>query len=423
MNTVPSPSLPGGIARARATLDLAAVQSWLLTAIFFCIPIQVAPAYILSAALLAAWLFEGGLGAKLRGVAAEPLAWIFVGYWAVLLASMLWTSDTEWGWRMVSRQNFFLLFVLYLSVARPEHFGRYVSAFLLSIVLCEALAFYNWAQMHWMPEWPDGIRVRKDPQDSAPFVDRILYTPALAFAGYLAGHRLVFHARDAGQRLLYAALLVATAANLAISGGRAGMIGFLALLALLVVQRFSHHPVRATLAALALVAAVFIVGYQGSSYFEQRVDAAIEEIENPGPASSSSVRARLAYAQNAWRIFSEHPWFGVGIGDYRQEYERVNAEHTPSFAPAWNPHNQYLYALTAAGLPAGILLAAVLLVPLLRRSPADGRERIRRALPVLFIVLCLSESYLLRSNTSLMYALFTAAAWCGTTAPARCGAS
>src|SRR5690606_27180800 len=263
-------------------------------------------------------------------------------------------------------------------------------------------AVYSWMQMHWMPDWPDGMRVKKYPRDSAAFVDRMLYTPALAFAGYLAAHRLVYQARGATEWLLYAALLLATATNLAISGGRAGMIGFLALLALLTVQRFSHHPVRAMIAATALVAAVFVAGYQGSSYFEQRVDAAVEEIENPGPASSSSVRARLTYAQNAWRVFTENPWLGVGIGDYRQEYERVNAEHTPEFAPAWNPHNQYLYALTAAGLPGGILLALVLLVPLLRSSPADGRERIRRALPALFIVICLSESYLLRSNTSLM---------------------
>lgn len=423
MSAAPSPWLARGNVQGRSAIDLAAVQSWLLTAIFFCIPIQVAPAYILSAALLAVWVIDGRLAMKLRAIAGQPLVWIFVGYWAVLLASMLWTTDTDWGWRMVSRQNFFLLFVLYLSVARPEHIGRYISAFLLSIAMCEALAFYNWAQMHWLPDWPDGIRVRKDPQDSAPFVDRILYTPALAFAGYLAGHRLIYRARGIRQRLLYATLLVATAANLAISGGRAGMIGFLTLLALLIVQRFAHHPVRAVLAAITLVVAVFVAGYQGSSYFEQRVDAAIEEIENPGPASSSSVRARLTYVQNAWRIFAEHPWLGVGIGDYRHEYERVNAEHTPSFAPAWNPHNQYLYALTAAGLPGGILLALVLLVPLLRRSPADGRERIRKALPALFIVICLSESYLLRSNTSLMYALFTAAAWAGTTARERCGAS
>jgi O-antigen ligase len=414
-----TPSLSGGASARRFAVDLGALQSWLLAAIFFCIPIQVAPAYILSAVLLVVWLVDGRLDAKLRDLAAEPLVWIFVGYHAVLLVSILWTADTAWGWRMVGRQNFFLLFVLYLSVARPEHFGRYVSAFLLSTAMCESLAFYNWAQMNWLSGWPAGVRVDKSPLDSAPFVDRILYAPALAFAGYLAGHRLVFEARRAGERLMYAVLLVATGANLAISGGRAGAIGFFALLALLIMQRFAHRPVRAALAATAIVAAVFVLGYHTSSYFEQRVDDAVAEIEAPGPATGASVRARLVYAQNAWQIFEQHPWFGVGIGDYRAEYERVNAVRSPEWPAAWNPHNQYLYVLTAAGLPGGVMLALVLLVPLLRRGPADGRERIRKALPVLFLVICLSESYLFRSNTSLMYALFSAAAWSGT----RCNAS
>lgn len=421
MSTVAS--RPGAAAGGRFAADLSVVQSWLLAAIFFCIPIQVAPAYILSAVLLTVWLVDGRLGTKLRTLAAEPLVWVFAGYYVVLLVSMLWTSDAEWGWRMVGRQNFFLLFALYLSVARPEHFGRYASAFLLSIALCEMLAFYNWAQMHWMPDWPPGIRVDKGAQDTAPFVDRILYTPTLAFAGYLAAHRVVFEARPPRERLMYALLLLATATNLMISGGRAGAVGFLALLALLALQRFAHRPVWALITASSLVVLVFVTGYHGNDYFQQRVDLAIAELQAPDSAADTSVGLRLVYAQNAWRVFTEHPWMGVGIGDYPHEYEQVNAEHTPKWAPAWNPHNQYLYALTAAGLMGGASLAAVLLVPFLRRGPNDGRERIRRALPVLFLVICFSESYLLRSNTSLMYALFTAALWCGTKVPARCDAS
>ena len=213
------------------------INSWLLAGVFVCIPVQVAPAYLLSAAMLALWVVEGRLGAKLRALAAEPLVWIVVGYYAVLMSSMLWTDDTAWGWRMVHRQTFFLLFPLYLSVARREHFGRYVAAFLFSIAACEALAFYNWVQLHLWPGLPDGVRVDKTPEDTAPFVDRIMYTPALALAGYLAGHRLLFESTTLRQRALYGGLLAATVLNLLIAGGRAGMVGFLALLVLLVFQR------------------------------------------------------------------------------------------------------------------------------------------------------------------------------------------
>ena len=208
------------LAQLRERIALA--NSWLLAAVFFCIPVQVAPAYVLSAAMLALWTIEGRFGERLRELAREPLVQVVLGYYGVLLLSMLWTDDSGWGWQMLQRHKFFLLFPLYFSVARPEHFGRYVAAFLASIALCEALAFYNWAQLHLWPGLPEGIRVDKSPDDTAPFVDRIFYTPALALAGYLAGHRLLFDSTAARERMLYGALLAATTLNLLIAGGRAG---------------------------------------------------------------------------------------------------------------------------------------------------------------------------------------------------------
>ncbi|WP_306477448.1 O-antigen ligase [Methyloversatilis sp.] len=389
------------------------INSWLLAGVFFSIPLTVAPAYWLSALILIFWLVEGRYAEKLRALAAEPLVWLFAAYYAVFALSLLWTEDLDWGRRMTGRQGFFLLFALYFSVARREHFGRYVSAFLLSVACCEALAFYNWAQLHVWPDLPDGIRVEKGADDTAPFVDRMMYTPALALAGYLAGHRLLFEARTAGVRMLYAVLLLSTTLNLLIAGGRAGLLGFLVLLALLVFQRFARRPLLA--AALAGVLSLGIVagGYAGNDYFRERVDAGIDELVNYQDRPNTSIGLRIVYASNAWRMFSESPWLGVGIGDYLVEYTKVNAIHTPQWEPMYNPHNQYLYALTNAGIPAGVLVLAVLLFPLVRRGPADGRQRIRKALPVLFIPICLFESYLMRSNLSMMYVLFLAALWCG----------
>jgi O-antigen ligase len=226
------------------------------------------------------------------------------------------------------------------------------------------------------------------------------------------------------ERTAYGLLLGATTLNLLVAGGRAGMVGFLVLVALATFQRLARRPVLAVTGALALALAIALVGYRSSDYFESRIDAAIDETLHYEQRTDSSVGTRIVLAANAWSMFVEHPWSGVGIGDYPREYERVRAERTPDWmAGYWNPHNQYLYALTSAGLPAGALLALALLYPLARRSGPDPRQRIRRALPLLMIVICFFESYLMRSNTSLMYALFTAACWSGAPVRARCNAS
>ena len=390
-----------------------AINSWLLAGVFFSIPLTVAPAYWLSALMLILWLLEGRYAAKLRALAAEPLVWICAAYYAVFALSLLWTADLEWGRRMAGRQGFFLLFALYFSVARREHFGRYVSAFLLSIAMCELLAFYNWAQINVWPDLPAGVRVDKADDDTAPFVDRMMYTPALALAGYLAGHRLLFDARTSAARFMYGALLIATMLNLVIAGGRAGVLGFLVLLALLVFQRFARQPMLAAALALCMTGGIVLGAYHGNDFFKKRVDDGIDQLVHFEDRPNSSIGLRIVYAMNTSRMIGENPLLGVGIGDFRAEYERINALHTPNWEPVYNPHNQFLYALANAGLPAGLLLLLVLGYPLLRRGPADGRERIRRALPVLFIPICVFESYLMRSNLSMMYLVFLAALWCG----------
>ncbi|AOF80656.1 O-Antigen ligase family protein [Methyloversatilis sp. RAC08] len=393
------------------------INSWLLAGVFFSIPLTVAPAYWLSALILILWLLEGRYAAKLRALAAEPLVWVCAAYYAVFALSLLWSEDLEWGGGMLSRQNFFLLFALYFSVARREHFDRYVSAFLISIALCQVLAYYNWVQINFWLELPEGIRVDKNPDDTAPFVDRIMYAPVLALAGYLAGYRLLFEARSRRQRLLYALLLATTSINLVFSGGRAGLVGFLVLVALLIVQRFAKRPLVAAMLAASIVSGVLTAGYFGNSYFQGRFDDAVDQVMHYEDRPNSSVGLRIVFAINATRIFLQNPVLGVGLGDYPTEYDKTNALHTPEWKTAWNPHNHYLYVLTATGVLGGSILLVLLLLPLLRHNPPDGRQFIRTAPPVLIMTISLFESYLMRSNISLMYAVFLAALWCGIREP------
>lgn len=386
------------------------INSWLLAATFFMIPIQIAPAYIFTTFMLVLWLIEGRFVEKFHVLRREPLTWIFLAYYGVFLLSLLWTADMVWGWRMAGKQTFFLLFPLYFTVARREHVKRYLMAFLLAIGMCEMLAYYNWVDLNFWHALPDGIRADKSIGDTAPFVDRILYTPALALGGYLAGHQVLF-ARGRLMKWACALLFVTTVINLIFSGGRAGMVGFLALVAVLVFQRFSRRPFIAGVAACLAVVVICGVAYKSATYFRDRVDMAIENVVHYDTKINTSVGLRLTYWSNAWRIFIENPVLGVGAGDYPTEYNKMNAKYSPEWQLAWNPHNQYLLALTSAGLLGGIALLLTLGYPLARFNPQDGLQYLRIAVPILFIVICMFESYLMRSNTSMAYVLFSAILW------------
>ncbi len=391
-----------------------AINSWLLAAVIACVPVLITPAYVLTGVMLLLWLVEGRLVRKLRALAGEPLVWIFAAYFGAYLLSLVWSENLDWGWRMVGKQKLFLFFGLYLSVARREHLARYVSAFLASMAVCETLAFYNWLDLHFLHALPEGVRVDKNPLDTSPFVDRILYAPALALAGYLAGHRLLFESESVGPRVMYGLLLCTTLLNLVLSGGRAGLIGFAVLMVLLLFQRMRQRRGLAALFSVLLVAGLFAGSYFGSDFLRSRIDQGVDEVRNFNERPNKSLTLRVVYAMNAWRLFAEQPLLGVGVGDYPAEYARMNALHTPAWRPMWNPHNEYLLAMSSAGLFGAVAVFLVLFFPLFRRGPDDGRRHLRIAVPLLFIVLCLLESYLMRSNTKLMYVVFMAVLWCDT---------
>jgi hypothetical protein len=55
--------------------------------------------------------------------------------------------------------------------------------------MCELFAGYNWIRIYQYPHWPQGFQSSKDVLEIAPFVDRIMFGPIVAFTGYVSGWR------------------------------------------------------------------------------------------------------------------------------------------------------------------------------------------------------------------------------------------
>lgn len=394
---------------ARLRARIPDLNAWLLSLLFLLVPTHVAPAYWVCLAMLVLGVIEGGFRQKWESIRTNDVFWVFQLYFCIVVIGLLWTEDMHDGRRMVSRAVFFLVFPVFLGAARARDLPRHLMAFLAGVTACELLAFYNWLQLHVLPWLPPGIRVDKDPFDTAPFVDRALYTPILAMAGYVAIHQLLFAARTRGERVLLSMSLLMTFVNLVISGGRTGQVAFLVAMSLATLQRFARRPALGGTLAILLCASLAGTAYLGSGYFRERVNMAIDEATSYQSHVNSSVGHRITYTLNSLRLIREHPLIGVGTGDFREEYARINARYTPAWEPAFNPHNQFLFALTTTGTLGGIALLLVYLPPALWRMPyGDGYDRLRVALPVIFVTISMFESFLWRTNTSLMFVLFSA---------------
>ncbi len=386
---------------------LAAVNSGLLTALFFLIPTQITPAWVLTGLMLVFWLIEGRWSEKWTALRSNPVFWVFQAYFWWVVVSLLWTSNMAEGRGMVSRYLFFMLSAVYFTVVRREHTQRYLLAFAVSVVLCEGLATYNWLHLNHYPDWPSGLRAQKGAMETAPFVDRILFGPTLAFAGYVGAWKAL--TTSGLPRVAWAFTVVSAFAVLSFSASRVGMISFSLMMALLAFQVLVKRRVLALASAAAVLGACAIGLYALSdANTKDRIGQIFSESRQLDTAVNESLPLRYMMAVNTLHIIAAHPWLGVGAGDFTTEYRAVNDQRSPAWMPTRNPHNQLLFNLVTTGVFGGVLLFAVWIAPpwLTRHWPDDGLRPLRIGLPVFYFFVCLSESYIWRSNTGLMFMLF-----------------
>jgi O-antigen ligase len=87
-----------------------------------------------------------------------------------------------------------------------------------------------------------------------------------------------------------------------------------------------------------------------------------------GNANQKSFSQRIEYARAALSIIKENPWFGVGTGNWKQEFKNTYQKNTPNLKEEFyaSAHNQYLNYMVKFGVVGFIAIFALLLYPVLK---------------------------------------------------------
>lgn len=379
------------------------LHHYLLIAFAFALPISVAFTNLVMGLIILLWLIEGDFKAKYDTVIHHPLAiWIFL-FIAAHLLGLLWSEDLKWGINILKKEAKLFLIPIFLTIVQPRYFKTYLLTFIVAMSFSELVSYAIW--LEWIPPTSSC-----DPHSPTPFMNHISYSPFLVFTIYLLLHELLFD-RELSQRQKWIAVLFITTMtfNLFLSGGRAGQVGFFAVVTLIVFQYFHRNLFKAAVLVAIILPIVFMSMYSLSSSFHSRVDMAINEINTLDQNANTSVGQRITYAKNTFPIILEHPLLGAGTGDFRLAYTAVNEQNSPSMSVPDQPHNMYLLVLAQLGvfglIPFLMIFSTQLRISMKQISPY---YRIQAALPLLFMVIMLSDSYLLGHFTTMLFIFFSA---------------
>jgi len=204
--------------------------------------------------------------------------------------------------------------------------------------------------------------------------------------------------------------------NMFITQGRAGQIAFFVVMAILILQYFKGNKIKALISILILIPGVFLTAYQTSAIFKERANLAIDELVNydvetvaANQQASSSAGVRILFALNSWEIIKANILVGVGTGDFPIEYKKISLKNSPHGPYARNPHNMYILVLAQLGL-IGLMSMLSIMYYQIKLSFSNSNKFFRDVgivLPLLFLVIMFSDSYLFGHFTGLLFIFFS----------------
>jgi len=385
-------------------LNLDKTFQFLLIILAFLMPLTVFGGNLIIVIICILWLFSGNYKSKFDQIINNKLMLASIVFFCLHVVGLLWTEDLAWGLHIVHKMWYFIgLFPILYTIVRKDYISNYISAFLLAISITEVCSYLVWFEV---------IEPFKNAtvENPTPFMSHISYNPILAFAIYLVLHEIFFNKKITNFVFsLYSFFAISMTVNMFITGGRAGQVAFFAMLVVLIIQILDKQRIKSLITIFIVIPGIFFTAYQASDMFQQRVNLAFNQALEYHPGSNNSIGYRITFALNSWEVIKENPIIGIGTGDFPIEYKKINQINTPKIPNTTNPHNMYTLIAMELGVIGLISMLSIFYYQIKLSFNSSNRfiRDVGITLPLLFLVIMWSDSYLLGHYTTLMFVFFS----------------
>ncbi len=341
--------------------------------------------------LVVAWIGRG-LAARRIVFTPPPATWpLLVFLWAGALSLTQATSWREGVPEWAKWVEFALLYLVASQVLSRRQVWWVLAALFVAGTLQVLLGTYQFLSV----TGPEAFVLRgrfmraygtfRQPN---PYAGYLGYLAPVALSLALGGLWQALTSRRAGflwQGLICGGATMVLAAGIGMSGSRGSWLALGAAALIVVGFRSRRTAVITTIALCGLWLAIMVWG----SPLAARVSDLGGDLAGADPARTEitdanfSVLERLAHWQAGLRMFENHPWLGVGIGNFAVAYAAYALPHW--YEPLGHAHNVFINFLAETGIAgagAFVVFWAVLAASAVRAAGRNGGDPNRRALAV-----------------------------------------
>jgi len=345
----------------------AVLKSWqpvALSALLAVIPLTVSvdhrlkvlvPVVLLGAGI---WFIASSVATRRSYRQAWPVVLAALLFFACIVGNVLWH---RLGWRPVDRAAHVLLYLLIAAAFTrvlnlPLLWGGFGACAVVLGVVC--------LDQHYAQGIDRAYGLNGGPSASIEFATVLLGLSLLALS------RLLGARTGRPERVLLLAAVGLSVYGALLTQSRGPLLAYVPALVFLLFWR-ARRTGRWRLAVLVL--AGMVVGATVATYATH--DELSERFASIAPAVAtygerqhvhSAVHERLDMWRAAGRALREHPWVGIGTGNFHRyvEGEIAAGRSSPAIGRYNQPHNEYLEAAASVGVPGLLVLLATFLLPL-----------------------------------------------------------
>lgn len=328
---------------------------------------------------------------------------VLTGVWIVLLTviAMTW-SIAPWADQLSALHKYSkLLYIpLLLPLCKNKRWrDRAIAAFLAGSVIPVAISYLKaWAGLQFGP-YPT--------LPSFVFYTHIETSFLTAFAAYLFAYYAWKQPQWRAACLIL--LVVFTYQEFFINDGRTGMVAYVALFVLYVIQRMKWMGVICGVAAAILLS---ITLYYTSPTFQNTFKDSIQNIQDYHLGhAQTSLGYRLSFFDLSMNLIKEQPVLGYGTGSFAVAANQVGG--VPGWRVVRTPHNEYLMMMVEFG---AIGLLSLLLLFYFQWKISfclEEMQYLAQALLVAFMLSSCYNAFLYLTVSGHFFVLFTALLYAG----------
>jgi len=389
---------------------------YLILLLAFFVPTSLFFTKLIMVLIIALWLFSGSLKTKLKKISKNQIALASILFFASHILGLLWTSNLDYGLKMISKMIEFLVFLpILLTTLDQEKKSSYITSFLAAIfiTICIVnLSFFGFDQLNelirsFFSERFDG---------RTPFNSTITQGLTFSLSLYLTIERflkIIGKEKNIQNNLKIVFLAFFILSLIVAVFNSTSRIGYILVALVIIFQLLQFLRTKhAILSILVSFLLIFYFFYSDSSHFKERVNsAATEMIEyiQSGIYKNTSIGSRLYWAKNSLELIKENFFLGVGTGDFKDEHEKVHMNnHENSMSSHNNPHNMYLLVFANFGI-VGLLIFLNIFKQMLQLAKKEKNRKYKRMgyfFILLYFVAMFNDSYLLGHYTQSLFFLF-----------------